>query len=428
MSLYFCQPFLSNRVGLTVDISRKPYMFTVLSKRSHAERKRMLANLYSQSHIQSSPELEDISKVIVSGRMRTKVDAWAREHATVDVLAMNKACLLDLTTAWLYGLGNGTDLMTDRAAADRVLGAFKLRSAGFFWRSEFSRMIKFIERFGLHLVPQAAYRSGQLIDEWNSTMCKTASKHLSLTQPSTNNNNDEINPSTSSYPLVYAQLRRRLEESDLSSGEEFEATLSRELLDHLVASHVASGIILTYLMHNLSQHRPLQRALRDELRRSRASHPTTFPHREALRNLPLLDAVLMETLRLHSSSPGPWPRRVPVTGSSSSCRLGDFANIPAGTVVSASSYSLHRNGDVFPFPEEWRPERWMDASVQQHGEMMRWFWAFGSGARMCLGRHFAVQSEWVGILFYSFILHCVVVYIYIWGRFFSFLFFFFFFF
>ena len=401
-------------------------MFTVLSKRSHAERKRMLASLYSQSHIQSSPELEDISKVIVSGRMRTQVDAWAREHATVDVLAMNKACLLDLTSAWLYGLGNGTDLMTDRAAADRVLGAFKLRSAGFFWRSEFSGMIKFIERFGFHLVPQTAYRSGQLIDEWNSAMCKTASKHLSLDRPSTNNNN-EVNSPTSSYPLVYAQLRRRLKESDLSSsGEAFEATLSRELLDHLVASHVASGIILTYLMHNLSQHQPLQRALRDELRRSRASHPTTFPHREALHNLPLLDAVLMETLRLHSSSPGPWPRRVPVTGSS--CRLGHFANIPAGTVVSASSYSLHRNGDVFPFPEEWRPERWMDASVQEHGEMMRWFWAFGSGARMCLGRHFAVQSECVGIhsihsFIHSFIPHCVDTYIYGGG---SFLFFFFF--
>ncbi len=361
-------------------------MFTTLSKEGHAERKRMLAGLYSQSYIQSSPELEEISKVVVSGCMRTQVDAWAREHATVNVLEKNKACLMDLTTAWLYGLGNGTDLMTDGAAADQVLGAFKLGSAGFFWRSEFSGMIKLMEWFGLHLVPQAAYQSRHLIGEWNSAMCKMASKCL-LDRPSTN---DEVNLMIS-YPLVYAQLRRRLEESDLPSGE-LEATLSRELLDHLVASHDASGITLTYLMHKLSQREPLQRALREELCRSTASSPATFTQRE-LHNLPLLDAVLMETLRLHSANPGPWPRRVPVTG----CRLGPYSNIPAGTVVSASSYSLHRNGEIFPRPEEWRPERWLDASAEKHSEMMRWFWAFGSGARMCLGRYFAIQSVFIHV-------------------------------
>ncbi len=283
-------------------------MFTTLSKEGHAERKRMLAGLYSQSYIQSSPELEEISKVVVSGCMRSQVDAWAREHATVNVLEKNKACLMDLTTAWLYGLGNGTDLMTDGAAADQVLGAFKLGSAGFFWRSEFSGIMKLIEWFGLHLVPQAAYQSRQLIGEWNSAMCKMASK----------------------------------------------------------------------------------RALREELCRSTASSPATFTQRE-LHNLPLLDAVLMETLRLHSANPGSWPRRVPVTG----CRLGPYSNIPAGTVVSASSYSLHRNGEIFPQPEEWRPKRWLDVSSEKHSEMMRWFWAFGSGARMCLGRYFAIQSVFI---------------------------------
>ena len=351
----------------------------------------MLASMYSQCSIQNSPELEEVSKVVVLGGMRTQVDAWAREHATVNVLEKNKACITDLTTAWLYGLGNGTNLMTDGTAADQVLGAFKI-GVGFFWRSEFSVMTKLLKWFSLHLVPQAAYHSRQLISEWNSAICKMASKRLS-DRPSTTNKDTN---SMTSYPLVYAQLRRRLEESDLPSGD-LEATLSRELLDHLVASHDASGITPTYLMHKLSQRKPLQRALREELCRSRTSNPTTFTQRE-LHNLPILDAVLMETLRLHSANPGPWPRRVRVTG----CHLGPLSNIPAGTVVSASSYSLHRNGEVFPQPEEWRPERWMDASAKKHSEMMQWFWAFGSGARICIGRHFAIQSvfihAWIWVL------------------------------
>ena len=53
----------------------------------------MLASMYSQSSIQNSPELEEVSKVVVLGGMRTQVDAWAREHATVNVLEKNKACI-----------------------------------------------------------------------------------------------------------------------------------------------------------------------------------------------------------------------------------------------------------------------------------------------------------------------------------------------
>lgn len=60
--------------------------------------------------------------------------------------------------------------------------------------------------------------------------------------------------------------------------------------------------------------------------------------------------------------------------------------------MSANAHSLHRNEDVFPSPEEWRPERWLQASESELKEMRKWFWAFGSGGRMCIGSHFAVYS------------------------------------
>ena len=84
----------------------------------------MLASLYSNSYIKSSPELKELVKVIVWGCMRTQVRAWAQKQVTVDVLERNKACLMDLTTAWLYGLGNGTNFLSDQTVAEQVLGAF----------------------------------------------------------------------------------------------------------------------------------------------------------------------------------------------------------------------------------------------------------------------------------------------------------------
>jgi hypothetical protein len=55
---------------------------------------------------------------------------------------------------------------------------------------------------------------------------------------------------------------------------------------------------------------------------------------------------------------------------------------------------LHRNEEVFQEPEMWRPERWLEATQDERDEMARWFWAFGSGGRMCIGNNLAVIGEW----------------------------------
>lgn len=74
--------------------------------------------------------------------------------------------------------------------------------------------------------------------------------------------------------------------------------------------------------------------------------------------------------------------------------------LPPGVRVSAQAYSLHRNPDVFPDPERWYPDRWLvDENADIHEEeerlkeMHRWFWAFGSGGRMCFGNHFALLGS-----------------------------------
>lgn len=113
--------------------------------------------------------------------------------------------------------------------------------------------------------------------------------------------------------------------------------------------------------------------------------------------LPFLEACLLETLRLNAPIPGPQPR-TPTSPSQLSLGVGgQTVIIPPDTRVSAQAYSLHRNPDVFPDPERWDPERWLiDESAPREDEeerlkeMHRWFWAFGSGGRMCFGSNFAL--------------------------------------
>lgn len=113
-----------------------------------------------------------------------------------------------------------------------------------------------------------------------------------------------------------------------------------------------------------------------------------------IERLPVLHAVMMETLRLHAAIPGQQPRVTPDSPAKTS--LGDpeagrvYTGLPPGVRVQSQAWSLHRNPDVFPEPDAWDPARWLDADEAQQREMARWFWAFGSGGRMCVGSNLAM--------------------------------------
>ncbi|KAI9705806.1 MAG: hypothetical protein M1836_005212 [Candelina mexicana] len=98
----------------------------------------------------------------------------------------------------------------------------------------------------------------------------------------------------------------------------------------------------------------------------------------------------METLRLHAPIPGHEPRVSPYIDGGST--LGQFSGIPGGIIVSAMAHTLHRNENVFPESDTFNPDRWLTSAEEHLKEMNRWFWAFGSGGRMCIGSHFAVQE------------------------------------
>lgn len=160
---------------------------------------------------------------------------------------------------------------------------------------------------------------------------------------------------------------------------------------------------MTYLAYHLSLNPALQTRLRNEL--SALSADTTSKELpatmdiKAIDSIDFLNACLLETLRCYPPAAASQPR-TPVAGTKAYIDLGVDGRtllIPPGVTVSAQAYSLHRNPDVFSDPEKWEPERWLfDAQKNEKDEeerlkeMYRWFWAFGSGGRMCFGNHFSM--------------------------------------
>lgn len=109
--------------------------------------------------------------------------------------------------------------------------------------------------------------------------------------------------------------------------------------------------------------------------------------RDSLTKLPYIEACLKEALRLEPTAP------MFSVKSNTECPLADGYVLPAGQEVMIDLHGLHRDPEVYPDPESFKPERMLDFdSLPPHA------WKpFGTGIRACIGRAFAMQESILAI-------------------------------
>ncbi|KAJ6055375.1 hypothetical protein N7444_004473 [Penicillium canescens] len=127
--------------------------------------------------------------------------------------------------------------------------------------------------------------------------------------------------------------------------------------------------------------------LREEIDLGQASgqisDPVTFQESQSM---PYLQAVIKETLRLHPAVGYILPRIVPQGGVYLAGR-----HFPEGTEVGVSAWVLHYDRKTFgPDPYTYRPERWLESDGSSKEEKETMFFAFGGGARTCIGKNISL--------------------------------------
>jgi len=94
---------------------------------------------------------------------------------------------------------------------------------------------------------------------------------------------------------------------------------------------------------------------------------------QTVEKLHFLNACIREGLRLgygvSARSPRLWPKSLQYAG----------WTIPPRTPVSCTIVDHNHNEEVFPDSWTFKPDRWLDPSMEQ------WFFSFGKGSRGCLG-------------------------------------------
>lgn len=383
----------------------------------------MVSNVYSKSFVQSSPTFLYASRIVIFQRLLPRIVSLSASSAPsskstsaereaielIDARKLFESVTMDLVTAYMLGPRNASNFLEKPAEAAEWLKLYQSRKKHVFWPQEMPKTTAFFERLGVSLSPAWVSKANHKLEAWCLEHCDAAEAQLMAAEEG-----DQDAARAEMVPVVYAQLRSQLaREAAKQSSVPLSAALARiqiasEVLDHASAGHETSAITLTFLFHELSLRPSLQRRLQDELKTLEPGivypplspdgglDPNTLPALptpKQLDALPLLHALLMETLRLHPAIPGPQPRVTPFTPDG--VTLGPYTNIPGGMRVSASPMCLHRNDSVFPEPESWIPERWLLESGVNETELQerhRWFWAFGSGGRMCIGSNLAMAQ------------------------------------
>lgn len=359
----------------------------------------MISNTYSKSYIHNSPALARQAQVILYDRLLPIITSLTLtpQPGGVDVLDLWNAATMDFITAYLFGIKNASNFLEDEAYRRHWLSLYYARKRYTFFSQELPRLTQFFKYFHIHLIPTWVDDANKELEAWCKGRCDATEASVKASA---------ADPDRGNEPVVLGALLSGIEKEKSLKGsgsvlvEETlkypELSVASEMIDHLAAGHETSGITLTYLSWHLSLNLPLQKALRAELltlspNMSLSNSSKDIPSSKDLDSLPLLHATLMETLRVHAAIPGGQPRMTPYP----SCSLGGY-EVPGGVRVGAQAHSVHRNADVFPDPKKWDHVRWLDGengmTEEQRKERDRWFWAFSSGGRMCIGSNFAMHG------------------------------------
>ncbi|KAH6723966.1 cytochrome P450 [Leptodontidium sp. MPI-SDFR-AT-0119] len=380
-----------------------PCMFSSWHSKPHSARKRMMSNIYSKSTIHNSPALAAQAQVIIYDRLLPLLTAAStplRFPNGVEIHEIWNSTTMDFIAAYQFGLTNGSDFLTNETFRKYWLSMYHTRKTYVFWSQELPRFSRFLRKLNIYLVPRWVDTNNRELEAWTQERCDNTSAYLrdGLAAKDTDPANE---------PVVYKAVLAGMEKERKAKGDNSilspnllkypELSMASEMIDHIAAGHETSGIMLTYISWYLSRDFSLQNRLRAELltlspNMSLFSSKPAIPNSKELDGLPLLHAILMETLRVNAAIPGSQPRVTPYPG----CTLAGYSGIPGGVRVGAQAYSVHRNGQVYADPEKWDYTRWMDEengfTEEQKKERDRWFWAFSSGGRMCVGSNFAMHE------------------------------------
>ncbi|GFP93254.1 cytochrome p450 98a2 [Phtheirospermum japonicum] len=174
-----------------------------------------------------------------------------------------------------------------------------------------------------------------------------------------------------------------------------EDTIIGLLWDMITAGMDTTAISVEWAMAELIKNPRVQKKAQDELDRV-IGHERVMTELD-FSNLPYLQCVAKEALRLHPPTPLMLPHRA-----NANVKIGGY-DIPKGSNVHVNVWAVARDPEVWNNPSEFRPERFLEEDVDMKGHDYRLL-PFGAGRRVCPGAQLGINlvTSMIGHLLHHF--------------------------
>ena len=137
-----------------------------------------------------------------------------------------------------------------------------------------------------------------------------------------------------------------------------------------------STTILEWAMSEVLKHPSVAKKAAEEL--ERVVGRERWVEEKDIPQLPYIDAIMKETMRLHPTAVLLAPHLA-----LHDCNVSGY-DIRRGTRVLVNTWSIGRDSSIWDSPEEFRPERFIGKEIDVKGQNFELL-PFGSGGRMCPG-------------------------------------------
>ncbi|KAJ5691997.1 hypothetical protein N7462_001420 [Penicillium macrosclerotiorum] len=352
-------------------------LFSFSSVKEHGDRKKLFAHAYAKSVM-----LKGENAAMVERKAKLYTDLLGDEDSVNEIFASLHYYSLDNITEFLYGRFGKTSCLEgsqqDREliidivdTARRKLSWYSVHFPGFTkWLYSRSGALSCIAQHFYPMKKPTTYTGIRL---------HAAKACQAFAQVPESEKLEETSLIAKLWRHHHSQKENGMDDLDIAS----------ECADHLLAGIDTTSDTLMFLIWSLSRppHSTFQDRLVEEVQKlsEKQLDADGIPMALECDKLPYLDAVIKEALRLYAPLPGSEPRSL-----SKAVTIDGFL-IPPHTTVSIAPYTLHRNPEIFKDPLNFNPDRWLEFS-EESMEMKKWFWAFSSGGRMCIGMHLAMTE------------------------------------
>jgi cytochrome P450 len=309
-----------------------PNSVILLDERPHLEQRKLLLPAFHGERMQRLTGL-------MTELAEREVDSWPREQP-IELHPRLQQLTLEIILRAVFGLERGPRLEQ--------------------LRDLLTQLLAFSEN-PLSLVP-VAQRLGRWIPSlrrFNDVLARTDRLIFELVEE---RRRDAAVSEERADVLATLLAARHEDESPMSEQE-----IRDELVTALVAGHETTASQLAWAFERLSREPAALARLVEEL--------------DAGEGDPYLTATIYEVMRLRPVLPNAEPRLTmePI-------EIGGF-RYPAGVLLLASAFLVHRDPEIYREPYAFRPERFLENPPGTY----TWI-PFGGGRRRCLGASFALQE------------------------------------